>query len=261
VIFQDDIFAFTSDKRLPELCDAIVLAKAQGRLPCELQFISTNRIDAMTAERLAMMKRAGFRVVGFGVESFSHRVLYEFNKSQIYAHIQPMLRAALDVGLKPFLDLILCSPRSTVADVAETVRKAYYWVMAGCEIGLYPYVVPFSGAAMARDPALRPHVVTARRQISGTAIAWDQPAHILPIDSVVRDVMASIVADYDARLATLTGDGRHLPSRARSLLWIATAIPWLTAARAEMPDACAVEAKLLTELGEPQSHARTGVVV
>jgi hypothetical protein len=252
VIFQDDIFVFTNDKRLTELCEAIVLAKAQARLPRELQFISTNRIDAMTPERLASMKRAGFRVVGFGVESFSQRVLHEFNKSQIYPHIQPMLRAALDVGLRPFLDLIMCSPRSGVADIAETVRKAYCWVMAGCEIGLYPYVVPFSGAQMASDPKLHPHVVTARRQIAGTAITWEQPVHIMPLDAAARGVMASIVASYESRLAKVTDGGRHLPSRARSLLWIATAIPWLVSAGECMPDAQAVEAKLLTELGEPQ---------
>jgi radical SAM superfamily enzyme YgiQ (UPF0313 family) len=260
VIFQDDIFAFTSDKRLTELCEAILLAKAEGRLPRELQFISTNRIDAMTEERLGAMRRAGFRVVGFGVESFSHRVLYEFNKSQIYPHIQPMLRAALDVGLRPFLDLIMCSPRSAVCDVAETVRKAYYWAMAGCEIGLYPYVVPFSGAQMARDSTLQPQVITARRQVSGTAIAWEQPMHIMPIDLAARDLMATIVAGYEARLAAVTEDGRHLPSRARSLLWIATAIPWLAAAGETMPDPHAVEAKLLAELGEPQTRAQTGAL-
>jgi radical SAM superfamily enzyme YgiQ (UPF0313 family) len=260
VIFQDDIFVFTADKRLAELCAAIELAKAEGRLPRDLQFISTNRIDAMTAERLAMMKSAGFRVVGFGVESFSPRVLAEFNKSQIYPHIQPMLQAALDVGLRPFLDLIMSSPRSSVADVAETVREAYRWVMAGCEIGLYPYVVPFSGAQMARDPALHPHVVTARRQIAGTAIAWEQPLHIMPIDPAARDVVARIVADYETRLASATTGGRHLPSRARSLLWIAAAIPRLASAGEHMPDACAVEGKLLAELGEPQARPQAGVV-
>ena len=75
IIFQDDIFVFTQDRRVLPLCEAIVAAKERGELPPALQFISTNRIDAMTSERLAAMRRAGFRVLGFGIESFSPTVL------------------------------------------------------------------------------------------------------------------------------------------------------------------------------------------
>ena len=81
IIFQDDIFAFTRDQRILPLCEGPVDAKQSGRLPRHLQFISTNRIDAMSPERLMAMRRAGFRVLGFGIESFSQRVLAEFNKA------------------------------------------------------------------------------------------------------------------------------------------------------------------------------------
>src|ERR1700676_4275414 len=112
VIFQDDIFTFTQDRRILQLCEAIIAAKHSGRIPAHLQFISTNRIDAMSAERLGAMRRAGFRVLGFGIESFSQKVLAEFNKAQIHRHIEPMLSAALGTGVTPFLDLILSSPHS-----------------------------------------------------------------------------------------------------------------------------------------------------
>ena len=75
IIFQDDIFAFTRDRRVLPLCEAIVAAKERGTIPPQLQFISTNRIDAMSEERLPAMRRAGFRVLGFGIESFSQRCL------------------------------------------------------------------------------------------------------------------------------------------------------------------------------------------
>src|SRR5205807_1590411 len=119
VIFQDDIFAFTKDRRIIPLCESIVDAKKRGDIPQHLQFISTNRIDAMNSERLVAMRRAGFRVLGFGIESFSRSVLAEFNKAQIYPHITPVLTAALSVGITPFLDLILTSPRSLLGDLAE----------------------------------------------------------------------------------------------------------------------------------------------
>jgi radical SAM superfamily enzyme YgiQ (UPF0313 family) len=225
VIFQDDIFTFTQDRRILPLCDAIVAAKSSGHIPADLQFISTNRIDAMSTERLTAMRRAGFRVLGFGIESFSQKVLGEFNKAQIHRHIEPMLTAALASGITPFLDLILSSPHASLADVAETLREAYRWLRKGCEIGMYPYVIPFSGAAFAKDPSLLPHTHYADRHVAGTNISWRQPAKILPVDPHVAAVILRMERSFETLLASLEKRVAHLPSRVRSLLWIASALP------------------------------------
>ncbi len=248
IIFQDDIFTFTRDHRVLPLCDAIVEAKRRGSIPAQLQFISTNRIDAMTEERLAAMRRAGFRVLGFGIESFSARVLAQFNKSQIHRHIEPMLSAALANGITPFLDLILSSPRAELTDVVETLQGAYHWLRRGCEIGMYPYVIPFSGAAFARDPSLKVHTQYLRREVAGTSVAWDQPAKILPIDPVVRDVILRIEKGFEVSLAALEKDVAHLPSRVRSLLWILSAIPVLSEYGHCVADESEVRADLYSRL-------------
>lgn len=227
IIFQDDIFVFSKDRRVLPLCEGIVAAKEAGELPKHLQFISTNRIDAMTEERLSAMRRAGFRVLGFGIENFSRNVLNEFNKGQIHRHIEPMLSATLQLGITPFLDLILSSPRATLEDVAETLSEAYRWLRQGCEIGMYPYVIPFSGAAFARDPTLRPHTEYAHRHVEGTDIEWQQAAKILPIDPVVREVILQIERNFEAMLAELQPRAAHLPSRLRSLVWILAGVPVL----------------------------------
>ncbi|HEY3850707.1 MAG TPA: radical SAM protein [Steroidobacteraceae bacterium] len=248
IIFQDDIFTFTRDRRVLPLCDAIVEAKQHGRIPAQLQFISTNRIDAMTEERLTAMRRAGFRVLGFGIESFSERVLTEFNKSQIYRHIEPMLSRALAAGMTPFLDLILSSPRATMKDVVETLRGAYHWMQKGCEIGMYPYVIPFSGAAFAGDPSLEPHTQYLRRAVAGTNVSWEQAAKILPVDPMVRDVILRIEKSFDSSLAALEKDVAHLPSRIRSLLWILSAIPVLSEYGHCIADESEVRADLYSRL-------------
>jgi radical SAM superfamily enzyme YgiQ (UPF0313 family) len=227
LIFQDDIFTFTRDRRILPLCEGIVAAKQAGRIPAHLQFISTNRIDAMSEERLLAMRRAGFRVLGFGIESFSQNVLTEFNKGQIHRHIEPMLGAALAAGVTPFLDLIMSSPRSSLADVAVTLREAYRWLRQGCEIGMYPYVIPFSGAAFAKDPALAPHTHYARRHIAGTSLSWEQPTKILPVDPEVAEAVLCIERRFDALLASVEMQVAHLPSRVRSLIWILASLPVL----------------------------------
>jgi len=238
IIFQDDIFVFTNDKRVLPLCEKIVAAKRSGSLPTALQFISTNRIDAMNPERLAAMRDAGFRVLGFGIENFSRDVLEEFNKKHIYRHIEPVLTEALRLGVTPFLDLILTSPRSTLSDLAETVRQAHRWIKAGCEIGIYPYVIPFSGAKMSEDPELREHTVYERKQIPGTAVAWSQATKILPLDRSTREAILEIERAFKLHLTRSAHE--HLPSRARSLLWIRHAIPVLRKLGHPMPDESSV---------------------
>ncbi len=244
IIFQDDIFVFTNDDRILPLCAGIVEAKRSGRLPADLQFISTNRIDAMTPERLTAMRGAGFRVLGFGIESFSLGMLTEFNKKQIYAHIEPMLSKALELGIKPFLDLILTSPRCRLEELTETIRQAYKWLLAGCEMGMYPYVIPFSGAAMASDPALEEHTVYERQHISGTGISWRQAVKILPIDSAVRATICQIEASFEEWVVRLGESASHLPSRIRSLIWINAAAPVLFS---EDEDFCAGALQALVE--------------
>lgn len=248
IIFQDDIFVFTKDRRVLPLCEAIVTAKRRGRIPSALQFISTNRIDAMSVERLGAMRRAGFRVLGFGIESFSPSVLREFNKGHIHDHIGPMLRAALDVGITPFLDLILTSPHSQLQDLAETLRKAHRWLLQGCEIGMYPYVIPFSGAALTRDAQLAPHTRYTRQHVAGTSIEWNQATSILPIDPQTREAILRIEHEFECQLARLKQQVPHVPSRVRSLVWLRSALPIM--------DACGYP---IADAGELQSVLRAWI--
>ncbi len=252
VIFQDDIFVFTKDRRILPLCEAIIAAKESGTLPPELQFISTNRIDAMSPERLSAMRRAGFRVLGFGIESFSRQILHEFNKAQVYSHIEPALTTALDLGITPFLDIILSSPRASLVDVAATLRGAWHWLQQGCEVGIYPYVIPFSGAAMSDDPELKPFTVHERRRIRGTRISWDQPAKILPVDPEVCATVLAIERDYEARLAQLQRHVAHLPSRTRSLLWILSSLEPMAAHGLAVADPGQVRAAVTARLPQRQ---------
>jgi hypothetical protein len=209
----------------------------------------------MNEERLQAMRRAGFRVLGFGIENFSPNVLKEFNKGHIHRHIAPMLSATLDLGITPFLDLILSSPRATLDDVAETMREAYRWLKQGCEIGMYPYVIPFSGAAFARDPALVPHTEFARRRIEGTNVEWAQAAKILPIDPTVREVILRIERNFETLLADLQPRATHLPSRLRSLVWIQAGIPVLAEHGIEVAPEQEVRAELESRL--PQARRAT----
>jgi hypothetical protein len=163
-----------------------------------------------------------------------------------------MLDTALSLGITPFLDLILSSPRASLEDVATTLREAYRWLRRGCEVGMYPYVIPFSGAGLARDPSLKPHTIYAQRAVAGTPIAWEQAAKILPMDAAVREAVLRIEADFEERLQHLQATVAHLPSRVRSLVWIASALPVMRGYGIEIADEREVRAELESRL--PQSR-------
>jgi len=136
-----------------------------------------------------------------------------------------MLTAALAIGVTPFLDLILSSPRAALEDVAQTLREAYRWLRAGCEIGMYPYVIPFSGSAFAQDSSLLPQTYYAHQRVAGTDISWQQPVKMLPIDPIVTGAILRIESSFEAMLGEIEEHTAHLPSRLRSLLWILSSLP------------------------------------
>ena len=256
IIFQDDIFVFRNDDRVLPLCHAIVEAKARRELPADLQFISTNRIDAMTPARLAAMRRAGFRVLGFGIESFSPAILREFNKAQITPFITPVLEEALRLGITPFLDMILTSPGSRLDDFTENIRQAFGWIQAGCEVGMYPYVVPFSGSALARSCHEQPTTEFETRDVAGTDVSWLQAAKILPADPIMRDTILRTEERFERWLRRVQRRASHIPSRVRSLGWILSAVETVGRTSHHLPSRELVRRAIAEKIAAPRKRAR-----
>jgi hypothetical protein len=140
--------------------------------------------------------------------------------------------------------MILSSPRCSMEDIAQSVRRAHRWIAAGCEVGIYPYVIPFSGAAMAADESLRRHTVYEDQHVDGTGIVWRQARKILPIEPAVREAVLETEREFDRRMARLGDHERHLPSRVRSLVWISAAIPVLRRHGHAAPSGRSVDAGL-----------------
>ena len=100
---------------------------------------------------------------------------------------------------------------------------------------MYPYVIPFSGAAMAGDPSLRPWTVHAKREVAGTGVSWNQATKILPHDATARVAILNIESAYEDVLDTMMEVMPHLPSRVRSLLWTLSAGPILERYGCDVP--------------------------
>lgn len=255
IVFEDDPFVFTADQRLRPLCEGLIAARRTGDIPPELHFVSTNRIDTMDETRLALMKRAGFRILEFGVESFARDAPPAFDHMHIRDSVTPVLQFALKLGLTPFLELLLTSPRCGMKDVAFNVATAFKWLQSGCEACMRPYLVPHAGAATTRDPELLPFTMTVAHAIGGTSLVWEQPTKILPIDPEVRDAVLKIERAFAECSTMIEREVARMPARVRSLLWIACAVPVLASDGEIVPNAGAVVRALVSRLPVPPAKA------
>jgi hypothetical protein len=120
-------------------------------------------------------------------------------------------------------------------DLTHNVSQAMQWIAAGCEVGIYPYIIPFSGASIARDPELQAHTVHETRTIPGTALSWRQATKILPADPQTRDAILQIEEHFEAAQRRVAGQVPHVPSRTRAVLWLQAAHEVLTDAGETLP--------------------------
>jgi hypothetical protein len=115
-------------------------------------------------------------------------------------------------------------------------------------MGMYPWVIPFSGAAMANDSQLIEHTEFTQQHVRGTDISWRQPARILPLDPQLRRTILTASARCDAWIGQLQQITTHIPSRIRSFVWIMCLAPLLEQAGYESPSAESTFQALLQRL-------------
>ncbi|MDD5773750.1 MAG: cobalamin-dependent protein [bacterium] len=222
IIFQDDIFVLRGEKRNPNIFEDIIKCKKDNLIPEDLTFIASCRIDSLDENDLKLMKSAGFRLIGYGVESFSINTLKEYNKETIYNKIDKILNISLEVGIKPFLDIILISPDCSFNDVFLTLSKCIEYLEKGCEVSIYPSVIPFAGSKMTQDPGLQDLILYKNIQIPLTKNKLLRGISIQPRSKELQDfiqitdkIMQNNITYFKNKYNV-----EYFPSRLRSLLYI-----------------------------------------
>lgn len=222
LIFQDDMFIVKGDQRIRSLFDALFYAKKEGRINEDVSFIASCRIDCMDISYLESMGKAGFRVIGYGIESFSRNVLKEYGKENIYNKIDTVLQATLQAGIKPFLDIILVSPQSTLLDVQCTLEKCLEYIEQGCECAINSAVMPLAGSAMASNPRLQSFIQYEEVPVSGTTIRLQRGKRIQPERPELREFLSKAETAQKRNMSVFSQKygSTHFPSRIRSLFYI-----------------------------------------
>lgn len=142
---MDDAGSLPTGAWLKAFCEGMI---ARGyhrkvRLDCNMRF------GALTADEYRLMRRAGFRLVLFGVESANQATLDKLNKCLTLAQIHEGMKAASAAGLDVHITLMFGYPWESAADAARTVALGRESLRKGYAATLQAtWLVPYPGTPL-----------------------------------------------------------------------------------------------------------------
>jgi len=96
------------------------------------------------------MARSGFKIIAFGIESFTDEVLKGIGKETTGEDNIKALDIAVDAGIKPGLNLILFTPWDTVDTTLNTIDLSLHYMEKGAYINVVPYLFAGFGRPISR---------------------------------------------------------------------------------------------------------------
>lgn len=152
----------------------------------ELTFMCFARASDLNEELLTWMKKANFRRLIIGVESFSQTVLDEMNKRCSEEQVHNALELCHKIGIKPHINVILVTPKTTLWDIERTVEQALgYLEKEYVYVGVIGAIRPLKGTDYFEE-----HVdfLSRTENIPGTNMNLRIDEIIWAEDPVVREV-------------------------------------------------------------------------
>jgi radical SAM superfamily enzyme YgiQ (UPF0313 family) len=115
VNFYDDNFTLRRS-RVAEICEEILRRKVDVEWKCE------GRVDSVDTELLQLMRRAGCRVVAYGVESANAETLAFLRKDISVDQASSAFASTREAGLRSLAYMILGAPGENQREVEKSVR-------------------------------------------------------------------------------------------------------------------------------------------
>lgn len=166
--------AFYDDSLLHDRARAWALCEGVLGRGLDLHWKCEARVDQVDPALLALMRRAGCRMVSFGVESASDESLRRLGKGFTTAQVRRAFLQAREAGLGTLAYALLGVPGETVEDGRRTVR---FCMELGADYAQFSTLTPLAGAALGEERVLcSPGPLDAEAQ---RAVATDlEPAEL-----------------------------------------------------------------------------------
>jgi len=141
----DDTGTFPVGKWLHKFCKLMI----ERRLNEEVYFSCNMRYGVLTREDFKLMKKAGFRMLLYGLESANQKTLDMINKGVTVKRIVKETRWAAEAGLEPHITIMVGYPWETREDAWRTFKLAKYLFEKGWAKTLQvTIVIPYPGTKL-----------------------------------------------------------------------------------------------------------------
>lgn len=133
--FMDETFTIRK-KRVVEICKEMI------REGLDMKWIALGRADNVDFETLEWMKRAGCRIMMYGIESSSQKVLDYLKKGYKTSDVEKAIKLTKDAGIEVHGFFIFGSPPDTEESIEESILFARYLDLDYASFNIY---VPYPG--------------------------------------------------------------------------------------------------------------------
>lgn len=221
IMFDDDNFMLRIH-HVEDVCQKIIEGKGRRGLPRDLSFICQARVNDVQGASaplvLKKMANAGFRMIMYGVESFSQRILDNLNKKSTPDLTWRAIDNTLNARIQPLIYLILMPPTTELPDLISTMKAAVKCIKMGCQVSTVLYLWYVPGASIVKETGIPIDWRIAK--ISDTKITFTKADRVLPISISIREIVGRLDAtlpqyeNYFCQKFNL----QHLPARTRTLI-------------------------------------------
>ena len=180
IYLTDDDFCI--DKRSVErFCKLVIEENFK-----DLTFMCFARATDLDKPLLELLKKAHFRRLIIGVESFSQDVLDDMDKRCKVDAVHKALETCKEIGLKPHINIILITPKTTIEDIEVSMDWAFYYLLNDYVFcAVIPAIRPLKGTYYHEAYS---DYLSSTHDISGTKFKIQTDEMIWAEDPVVWDI-------------------------------------------------------------------------
>lgn len=135
LIIWDDVFTFNQE-RVDEICNKLITRKIKINWFCQ------SRTDTITSDLAPAMKKAGCKMISFGIESGNEKTLERIRKKVSLETVLKSIHYCKKVGIRTQGTFILGFPHETREEMNDTIK---FSLKSNLDIALFFSFTPYPG--------------------------------------------------------------------------------------------------------------------
>ena len=144
----DDCGTITVGPWLKKFCELMIESGYNKKViySCNMRFGTVN------ADEYKLMKRAGFRLLKYGLESGSQKTIDRLDKGTKISEVVKSCKEAKEAGLTVHLTMMVGYPWETKKDALETLKLAKYLMIKGyADVLQSTVIIPYPGTPLYKE--------------------------------------------------------------------------------------------------------------